>query len=104
MFRAPRRDAIIALLICSALAGMFAWLSYTAVLTKSATLDEPLHTASAYAATYLHDYRLDVENPPLWKYWAMLPQTRAALKPDYDDPIYASGLSTTDRALWFCDS
>src|SRR5206468_10193466 len=37
-------------------------------------------------ATYLHDYRLDPENPPLWKYWAMLPVRRGVLHIDETEP------------------
>jgi 4-amino-4-deoxy-L-arabinose transferase-like glycosyltransferase len=73
-------------LLCAGLIVLFAYLSYRAILTKSATLDEPLHVASAYAATYLHDYRLDPENPPLWKYWAMLPVRRGVLPIDETEP------------------
>ena len=36
-------------------------------------LDEPLHAASAYVSTFDSEYRIDPEDPPLWKYWAMLP-------------------------------
>jgi hypothetical protein len=72
--------------ICAALVGISAWLGYSALLTKSATLDEPLHTVSAFAALQLHDYRLDPENPPLWKYWAGIGIPNNALHIDPADP------------------
>src|SRR5688572_18819515 len=59
-------------LACAALVAAFAFASYSAAVTKSATLDEPLHVASAFAAAHHHDFRLDPENPPLWKYGAMI--------------------------------
>ena len=62
--KAPR--PIVALLSCGAAIALFAVLSYSAAMRKSATLDEPLHVASAFAATHLRDYRLDPENPPVW--------------------------------------
>ena len=52
---------------------VFAALSWFAVETKCATFDEPLHAASAYVSTFDSEYRIDPEDPPLWKYWAMLP-------------------------------
>jgi hypothetical protein len=72
------------LLICAALLIAFAVTSYTAVLTKSATADEPLHAVAAYVRTFYGDFRLNPDHPPLWGYWAMLPQSRSSLKLDLD--------------------
>ncbi len=58
---------------CAGLLAVFAALSWFAVETKCATFDEPLHAASAYVSTFDSEYRIDPEDPPLWKYWAMLP-------------------------------
>jgi len=40
---------------------------------KSPTFDEPVGAAGAWANLARHDYRVDYEHPPLWKYWAALP-------------------------------
>src|SRR4051812_40630274 len=82
MFPGRSSRPLLTLLACGVIAAAAVWVSYSALLTKSATLDEPLHAASAYAATYLHDYRLDPENPPLWKYWVALGLRRDALHID----------------------
>ena len=84
----PSRKAIATALICCVLAALFTWISYSAVLTKAATIDEPLHTAAAYTHTFLGDWRVDAENPPLWKYWAMLGTPRDTLRVDRDDPAW----------------
>ncbi|MDP7039492.1 MAG: hypothetical protein QGI45_10065, partial [Myxococcota bacterium] len=40
---------------------------------KSATFDEPVHMASAYAQVVLDDHRIDPTHPPLLRLWAGLP-------------------------------
>jgi hypothetical protein len=47
-----------------------AWLG---VRDKSATFDEPVGVTGAWTNLVLRDFRLDYEHPPLWKYWAALP-------------------------------
>jgi len=84
--KAPR--VIVTLLSCGTAIALFISLSYSAALRKSATLDEPLHVASAFAATHLRDYRLDAENPPLWKYWSMLAVNGDAVRVDANDPVW----------------
>jgi hypothetical protein len=75
-------------IVCVALALLFAIVSLSAALTKSATIDEPLHVAAAYSHAYLADYRVDAENPPLWKYWAMLAVPREMMRVDAADPLW----------------
>ena len=67
---------------CIALALSLGAMSYLAARTKSATIDEPLHLGAAAAHTWLGDFRVNPEDPPLWKYWAMLPHRRAELSLD----------------------
>src|SRR5262245_16284529 len=76
------------LIAIAALLASFAIISWTAVKTKTATADEPLHAMSAYLNYFHHDYRLNCEHPPLWKYWAMLPQSPEALHVDLDAPQF----------------
>ncbi|MDP3940492.1 MAG: hypothetical protein Q8R92_20445, partial [Deltaproteobacteria bacterium] len=68
--------------LCVALLILFAAVAWLAVSGKSAVYDETLHTASAWAGRYLHDYRIDAENPPLWKYWVSLLHRPGDLRPD----------------------
>jgi 4-amino-4-deoxy-L-arabinose transferase-like glycosyltransferase len=68
----------------------FAALSYTAVRTKSATADEPLHALGAYLHTFHGDFRLNCEDPPLWKYWAMLSHRGDELRVDFDSSLWKS--------------
>jgi hypothetical protein len=78
-----------ALLGCSLLLVAFATLSYTAVLSKSATYDEPLHAVGAWLHLWKHDFRVNPEDPPLWHYWAALPNGPGALKVDLHSQRYA---------------
>ena len=47
--------------------------SARAVLTKSATADEPAHLMSAYCSAYRQDFRVAMEVPPAWHYLAAAP-------------------------------
>jgi 4-amino-4-deoxy-L-arabinose transferase-like glycosyltransferase len=80
---------------CSALLLLFGLLSHRAAMTKSPTMDEPLHAAGAYAHVFLHDYRLNPEDPPLWNYWAMLPRRAADLKLRTEGTMWDGMLSET---------
>jgi hypothetical protein len=55
-------------------------LSWSAVATKSATLDEPLHAYAAYTHAFARDFAVNPEDPPLWKIFAMLPHDSGELK------------------------
>ena len=44
---------------CSLLLAAFGAMSYSAVRTKSATVDEPLCASAAYVNWFLADYRID---------------------------------------------
>jgi 4-amino-4-deoxy-L-arabinose transferase-like glycosyltransferase len=96
------RCSRIAAITCLLLIIAFAAISYSAALTKNATADEPLHAVSAFVTTFHHDFRINPEDPPLWKYWAMLPHRRDALKLNFDDPEWRATLTDTDRQIWFC--
>jgi hypothetical protein len=54
-------------------------LSFSAVLTKNATIDEPIHLVAALRELRNGDYRQDVASPPLWKLWAALGDTGLAM-------------------------
>jgi hypothetical protein len=74
--------------ICAGLLLVFALLGYLSLRVSSATIDEPLHAAAGYHHLFDRDFRVNPEDPPLWKYWAMLPHTRGELQPDVDLPLW----------------
>lgn len=67
---------------------LFLLLSFLAVRGKSPTYDEPLHAMGAWANLHLHDYRINFEDPPLWKYWAALPNSRGSIQFNDQDPAW----------------
>ena len=80
----------------------FALLSWTAVSTKSPTMDESLHAVGAYAHAFDGDFHINPEDPPLWKYWAMLPHARADLRLNRADPDFNEIFTQLGKQLWFC--
>src|ERR1039458_502048 len=78
----------IAAAICAILLIAFASLAWLAVSTKSPTWDEVDHAPAAWTHLWFHDFRLDCENPPLWKYWAALPNARNSLSADFRSPLW----------------
>ena len=81
----PNRQWLIVGLIAISL-GAFAVLSYTAALTKSSTFDEPMHTVAGAVHRQLKDFRMDIDNPPLWLYWAEIPNWGHPLPLDLASP------------------
>jgi hypothetical protein len=80
---------------------VFGILSYRAAMTKSPTMDEPLHAVGAYAHVFLHDYRVNPEDPPLWNRWAMLPHCESSLKLQTNAPLWEGILSDTAYEMSF---
>src|SRR6476646_7357166 len=78
--RPPSRWLFVGLI--ALLLGVFAILSYTAAITKSPTFDEPLHAVAGAVHRQVHDYRIDIEDPPLWLCWAQLLNRNRPLKLD----------------------
>jgi tetratricopeptide (TPR) repeat protein len=69
--RPDRRGSIAAALIIFAVAyGALEWFAYT---QKSATIDEPIHLTTGYAALAERDYRVETTHPPFMRMWAALP-------------------------------
>jgi 4-amino-4-deoxy-L-arabinose transferase-like glycosyltransferase len=89
-----RRSAVIA---CAALLLVFATLSYTAVLHKSAIYDEPGPAAAGYLVRTLGDYRIDPEEGALFLRWSALPHPAGALFVPVDDPNYSATLQDHER-------
>lgn len=78
----PTRTDSRALFICIAAVIGYACLAWIAVQTKSPTYDEPLHAVGAWMHLHRMDFRVNPEDPPLWHYWAALPNGPDALKPE----------------------
>jgi hypothetical protein len=75
-----------ALLACTTLLLAFATLAWLAASTKSPTYDEPYHALSAWTQLHRFDYRMDAEDPPLWKFLVALPNGSHALHANFDSP------------------
>ena len=80
-----RRQATRAVVGCAALLAVFAFVAWLAVSSKSPTYDEPLHAVGAWLHLHERDFRVNPEDPPLWHYWAALPNGRGAMNPRMDD-------------------
>ncbi|MGD0464022.1 MAG: hypothetical protein ABSB74_16190 [Tepidisphaeraceae bacterium] len=73
---------VISLAACSLLLAAFALLAWTAQLDKCATFDEPLHFLGAWVQTHYDDFRVNPEDPPLWKFYLAAGTDKSALKMD----------------------
>jgi len=82
----------IAITVCALLPLVGALIAIRASSRKCATMDEPLHAAGAFVEVFHGDYRINPEDPPLWKRWAMLPHSRIALAIDRDDQDFMGAL------------
>lgn len=80
---------------------VFVGLSWLAVRTKSATMDEPLHAIGAYLHVFERDDRINPEDPPLWKYWAMAANRPDSLPVDLGNELYARALGNTELGARF---
>jgi hypothetical protein len=70
-----------------AFALLFSGLTVSSYVRKSATFDEPRHLTAGYTMLRLHDYREELEHPPLLRMWAALPLLAMSdIRLDTDDP------------------
>jgi 4-amino-4-deoxy-L-arabinose transferase-like glycosyltransferase len=93
---------VVALLAVALLTVASYLMSFSAVRTKSATADEPLHLVAARMHVFDSDFRLDPEDPPLWSWLAMALVPRDAIRIDPSVPIDpAVTVKFIDRTLWF---
>jgi hypothetical protein len=70
---------------------LFAALSVSSYLRKSATWDEPQQIVSGYAALERGDYRLDPEHPPFVRLWAALPLLAWGARLDVESEAWRAG-------------
>ncbi len=95
------KPTALAAIFCAVLLLGFAVLSYSAVLTKNATVDEPTHAMSGWLAIRHDDFRLETVNPSLWKCWAALPNCFVNLKLLPDDRIWSDRTwDPVDEVTW----
>ncbi|HSV14693.1 MAG TPA: hypothetical protein VLI90_10555 [Tepidisphaeraceae bacterium] len=92
----------VTLLSSFALLASFATIAWLAARSKSPTYDEPYHAPSAWVALHRGDFRIDSEDPPLWKYWAALPNGRDALRADFAGDVWRSIPSNLPRQWYWC--
>jgi len=58
-----------ATVLCAILLIAFAATAWLASLSKCATVDEPASLVASWVQIQFRDFRMDCENPPLWKYF-----------------------------------
>jgi len=63
---------VCAIFCCAALLVIFAVTAHLGCRNKSATFDEPYDLVAAWLHTFYGDFRCDPEDPPLWKYYAVV--------------------------------
>ena len=93
----PFRTAAI---VCGLLV-VFGLLSFTAVLGKSATYDEPLHLIGGQVHRYLDDFRINPEDPALFGWWSTLPHGSDAMPLDKTDAHYEGAPLNMNEQWWF---
>jgi len=71
-------------MICGTLLITFWVRAQVAIRGKSSTYDEPMHSLGAWVHWHHGDWRINYEDPPLWQYWAALPNGVNAIKADFD--------------------
>jgi hypothetical protein len=91
--RAATWGTIAATLIVFAVA--FGALQVFAYAQKSATIDEPIHLATGYAALAARDYRVETTHPPFMRMWAALPLVFMR-----DVHLDTSVIDRTEPAAW----
>jgi tetratricopeptide (TPR) repeat protein len=95
--RVDTRGTIAATLIVFAVA--FGALEVFAYTQKSATIDEPIHLTTGYAALAARDYRVETSHPPLMRMWAALPLLFMR-----DIHLDTSVIDRTEPAVWHSGS
>ena len=95
--KAARRGSIAATLIVFAVA--FGVLEVFAYTQKSATIDEPIHLTTGYAALAERDYRVETTHPPFMRMWAALPLLFMR-----DVHLDTSVIDRTEPAVWLSGS
>jgi hypothetical protein len=86
---------------CVGLLAVYAVVAWAAAAGESPTFDEPYHALSAWVQWHRHDFRIDNEDPPLWQYWASLPNGRDAVRADFQGPLWRDmGTAVSNQWTW----
>ena len=85
---------------CGLLLIAYAAIAWAAVRQMSPTFDEPYHALSAWVQLHERDYRIDNEDPPLWQYWASLPNGPAAVRFDPAHDLQWQRMNADVQAQW----
>jgi hypothetical protein len=96
---ALRSGTIIGLLLCGVFLSAFGVTSLLAWHGKTVTVDEPIGIVGSWLQTHHGDFRVDPEDPPLWKYLAAL-GTRSEALPTETNPALWARLLTYTGAQW----
>jgi hypothetical protein len=94
----------LAILFCSLLLTLFAVASMKSWWNRCCTFDEPLHLVSAFTENDLNDYRVNSEDPPLWKHFAIAGMARDRLTFDTSPDRQASLSSSAGRDTFVSDT
>jgi hypothetical protein len=90
---------ILTILLSALLLAIFAGTSLLAWHGKTVTVDEPIGIAGAWLQTHHGDFRVDPEDPPLWKYLAALGTRSDQLPTDAEAGLWRRLLNDTG-AQW----
>ena len=92
-------------LLCSGLLAIFAGLAWTAIQTKSPTVDEPYHVLANWLHLWQSDFRPDSQDPPLWGFWAALPNGPHSIRTDFDAHDWSAlPMSISKEYTWDIDT
>ena len=96
-----RWGAIAGIVTCALLLVAFAITSWSAVLTKSAAVGEPTHAVAGWMHLARGDFRVDPDEPPLWKVVAARPNAPVELPVDRHPDLWGRMLGdASESAAW----
>jgi ketosteroid isomerase-like protein/4-amino-4-deoxy-L-arabinose transferase-like glycosyltransferase len=87
-----------AMALCAILLIAFAATAWLASLGKSATVDEPAGLVASWVQIHFGDFRMDCENPPLWRYVVAVGMPANLFRIDRASPQWESLLHNADAA------
>ncbi len=76
---------------------MFAVVSMRSWWNRCCTFDEPLHLVGAFSENYLDDYRVNSEDPPLWKHFAIAGMSKDRMAFDTSSPNWNGTLTNSSN-------
>jgi hypothetical protein len=85
----------VAIVCCGVLLAIFAVASMKSWWNRCCTFDEPLHLVSAFSESYLNDYRINPEDPPLWKHFGIAGISRDRLTLDTSSTNWQRSLANS---------